>query len=117
LKVSTSPITSVRFRSRNTIWSPACIYMKMSNVGINQNPFLTFHSNLHPLYGFIRMLVLQRVGLVQAVESYRLCLEGPGFKSRSPRIAQARVRLATDHPFPNPAQSGSFLHWVHPLGC
>ena len=33
---------------------------------------------------------------VQAVESYRLWPEGPGFESRSSRIAQARVRLATD---------------------
>ena len=38
----------------------------------------------------------RRAGLVQAVESYRRKPEGPGFKSRSPRIAQARVRLATD---------------------
>ena len=37
-----------------------------------------------------------RVGLVQAVESYRMWLEGPGFESRSSRIVQARVRLATD---------------------
>ena len=37
-----------------------------------------------------------RADLVQAVESYRLWPEGPGFESRSPRIAQARVRLATD---------------------
>ena len=38
----------------------------------------------------------RRAGLMQAVESYRLWPEGPGFESRSPRIAQARVRLATD---------------------
>ena len=38
----------------------------------------------------------RRTGLVQAVESYRLWPEGPGFESRSSRIAQARVRLATD---------------------
>ncbi|RLM74710.1 DEAD-box ATP-dependent RNA helicase 13 [Panicum miliaceum] len=31
---------------------------------------------------------------------------------QSPRIAQARVRLATDTPSPGPAQSGSSLHWV-----
>ena len=41
-------------------------------------------------------MVEWRAGLVQAVESYRLWPEGPGFESRSPRIAQARVRLATD---------------------
>ena len=35
---------------------------------------------------------------MQAVESYRLWPEGPGFKSRSPRIAQARVRLAPQTP-------------------
>ncbi|XP_066340762.1 pentatricopeptide repeat-containing protein At4g14820-like [Miscanthus floridulus] len=40
--------------------------------------------------------MLRRASLVQAVESYRLRLEGPGFESRSPRIARARVRLATD---------------------
>ena len=34
--------------------------------------------------------------LVKAVESYRLWLEGPGFESRSPRIAQTMVRLATN---------------------
>ena len=45
---------------------------------------------------FIYITVQWRVGLVQAVESYRLWSEGPGFESRSPRIAQARVRLATD---------------------
>ena len=52
LKVSTSPMTSVRFRSRNTIWSPACIYIYQKNVGINHNPFLTFLSDLNPLCGF-----------------------------------------------------------------
>ena len=41
-------------------------------------------------------LQLGRAGLVQAVESYRLWPEGPGFKSWSPRIAQASVRLATN---------------------
>jgi hypothetical protein len=58
-----------------------------------------------------------RAGLVQAVESYRLWLEGPGFESQSPRIAQARVRLATAHwhPSPYPVQSGSSLHWVRPI--
>ena len=40
--------------------------------------------------------------------------EGPGFESRSPRIAQTRVRLAW-HTFPDPAQSGSSLHWVRPF--
>ena len=39
---------------------------------------------------------VRRAGLVQAVESYRLWPEGPRFESWSPRIAQARVRLATD---------------------
>ena len=44
----------------------------------------------------IKMPNLWRASLVQAVESYRLWSEGLGFESRSPRIAQARVRLATD---------------------
>jgi len=37
-----------------------------------------------------------RAGLVQAVESYRLWPEGSGFESWSSRIAQARVRFATN---------------------
>ena len=37
-----------------------------------------------------------RPGLVQVVESYRLWPEGPGFELWYPRIAQARVRLATN---------------------
>ena len=49
----------------------------------------------------------RRAGLVQAVESYRLCPEGPGFESRSPRIAQARVRLATDTLPQTPHRAGA----------
>ena len=48
-----------------------------------------------------------RAGLVQAVESYRLWPEGPGFESRSPRIAQARVRLATDTLLQTPHRAGA----------
>jgi len=44
---------------------------------------------------------------VQAVESYRLRPEGPGFQSRSPRIAQARVRLATDTLSQTPHRAGA----------
>ena len=46
-------------------------------------------------------------GLVQAVESYRLWPEGPGFESRSPRIAQARVRLATNTLPQTPHRAGA----------
>jgi len=49
----------------------------------------------------------RRAGLVQAVESYRLWPEGPGFESRSPRIAQARVRLATDTLPQTPHRAGA----------
>jgi len=48
-----------------------------------------------------------RAGLVQAVEAYRLWPEGPGFESRSPRIAQARVRLATDTLPQTPHRAGA----------
>ena len=48
-----------------------------------------------------------RAGLVQAVESCRLWPEGPGFESRSPRIAQARVRLATDTLPQTPHRAGA----------
>ena len=41
------------------------------------------------------------------VESYRLWPEGPGFESRSPRIAQARVRLATDTLPQTPHRAGA----------
>ena len=44
---------------------------------------------------------------MQAVESYRLWPEGPGFESRSPRIAQARVRLATDTLPQTPHRAGA----------
>ena len=51
-----------------------------------------------PLFIFASFFVAiwWRAGLVQTVESYRLWPEGSGFESRSPRIAQARVNLATD---------------------
>jgi hypothetical protein len=49
----------------------------------------------------------RRAGLVQAVESYRLWLEGPGFESRTPHIAQARVRLATDTLPQTPHRAGA----------
>ena len=45
--------------------------------------------------------------LVQAVESYRLWPEGLGFESRSPRIAQARVRLATNTLPQTPHRAGA----------
>ena len=51
---------------------------------------------LHIYLFFMCKLCPWRAGLVQAVESYRLWPEGPRFESRSPRIAQARVRLATN---------------------
>ena len=44
---------------------------------------------------------------MQAVESYRLWLEGPGFESRSPRIAQVRVRLATNTLPQTPHRAGA----------
>ena len=44
---------------------------------------------------------------MQAVESYRLWPEGPGFESRSPRITQARVRLATDTLPQTPHRAGA----------
>jgi len=49
----------------------------------------------------------RRAGLVQAVESYRLWPEGPVFESWSPRIAQARVRLATDTLPQTPHRAGA----------
>ena len=52
-----------------------CLYQRINNISASQ---------------------LRTANLVQAVESYRLWPEGPGFESRSPRIAQARVKLATD---------------------
>ena len=48
-----------------------------------------------------------RAGLVQAIESYRMWPEGPGFESRSPRIAQARVRLATNTLPQTPHRAGA----------
>jgi hypothetical protein len=60
------------------------------------------------------MITVRRAGLVQAVEPYRLWPEGPRFEPRSPRVAQARVRLATDT-LPQTPHSGSSLHWVRPL--
>jgi len=51
--------------------------------------------------------ITRRAGLVQAVESYRLWPEGPGFESRSPRIAQAWVRLATDTLPQTPHRAGA----------
>jgi len=57
----------------------------------------TFSPNVPLLVILVDMLVgCRRAGLVQAVESYCLWPEGPGFESRSSRIAQARLRLATD---------------------
>ena len=53
---------------------------------------------------------MRRAGLMQAVESYRLWSEGPGFKSRPSHIAQVRVRLATDTLPQTP-------HWVRPFTC
>ena len=50
----------------------------------------------------------RRAGLVQAVESYRLWPEGLGFESRSPRIAHARVRLATNTLPQTPHRAGAF---------
>ena len=50
---------------------------------------------------------VRRAGLVQAVESYRLWPEGPRFESWSPRIAQARVRLATDTLPQTPHRAGA----------
>ena len=44
---------------------------------------------------------------MQAVESYRLSPEGPGFELRSPRIAQARVRLTTDTLSQTPHRAGA----------
>ena len=44
---------------------------------------------------------------MQAVESYRMWPEGPGFESRSPRIAQARVRLATNTLPQTPHRAGA----------
>ena len=58
-----------------------------------------------------------RAGLVQAVESYRLWPEGPGFDSRSPRIAQARVRLATDTLSQTPHRAGALCTGYAPLLC
>ena len=56
-----------------------------------------------------------RAGLVQAVESYRLWPEDPGFESRSPRIAQARVRLATDTLLQTPHRAGALYTGYAPL--
>ena len=50
---------------------------------------------------------VRRAGLVQAVESYRLRPEDPGFESWSPRIAQARVRLATNTLPQTPHRAGA----------
>jgi hypothetical protein len=47
------------------------------------------------------------VTVVQAVESYRLWPEGPGFESRSPHIAQVRVRLATNTLSQTPHRAGA----------
>ena len=58
-------------------------------------------------YGKPFVGVFWRAGLVQAVESYRLWPEGPGFESRSSRIAQARVRLATDTIPQTPHRAGA----------
>ena len=44
---------------------------------------------------------------MQAVESYHLLPEGPGFESRSPRIAQARVRLAINTLPQTPHRAGA----------
>jgi len=50
---------------------------------------------------------IEGVGQVQVVESYCLWPEGPGFESRSPRIAQARVRLATNTFYQTPHRAGA----------
>ena len=55
---------------------------------------------LHPFWFLLS-------GLVQAVESYRLWPEGLGFESRSPRIAQTKVRLATDTLPQTPHRAGA----------
>ena len=56
---------------------------------------------------WFELLKLWRAGLVQAVESYRLWPEGPGFESQSPHIAQARVRLATNTLPQTPHRAGA----------
>ena len=67
---------------------------------IESSGYMSLHINLnidqYKISPIIFRILIRRVGLVQAVESYRLWPEGHGFESRSPRIAQARVRLATD---------------------
>ena len=66
-------------------------------------------------YLYCKGLSKRRAGLVQAVESYRLGPEGPGFESRSPRIAHARVRLATDTLPQTPHRAGAFCTGYAPL--
>ena len=54
-----------------------------------------------------------RAALVQVVESYCLWPKGPGFESRSPRITQTRVRLATDTLPQTPHREGAL--WGTPF--
>ena len=61
------------------------------------------------------MLFNWRAGLVQAVESYRLWPEGPRFESWSPRIAQARVRLATNTLHQTPHRAGALCTGYAPF--
>ena len=66
-----------------------------------------FHTLVNKIYLHRTLSVCRRAGLVQAVESYRLWPECPGFESRSPRIVQARVRLATDTLPQTPHRAGA----------
>ena len=59
---------------------------------------------------------------MQAVESYRLWPEGPEFESRSPCIAQARIRLATNTLPQTPHRVGALctryvFYWVSVPHC
>ena len=58
-----------------------------------------------------------RAGLVQAVESYHMWPEGPMFESRSPRIAQARIRLATNTLPQTPYRAGALCTGYAPMEC
>ena len=71
-----------------------------------------------PLENFANMCTcLGRAGLVQAVESYHMWPEGPMFESRSPRIAQARIRLATNTLPQTPYRAGALCTGYAPMEC
>jgi len=82
----------------------------------NHNYILPAIHYLVPLLITILLGSKWRAGLVQAVESYRLWPEGPGFESRSPRIAQARVRLATNTLPQTPHRAGALCTGYALLG-